>query len=49
MQETEAAFKVQAKAQLVQTLAQHSSNPEETLAQAKALRRRIEYVLPTIA
>ncbi|GAB4812983.1 hypothetical protein N2152v2_000029 [Parachlorella kessleri] len=47
--ETEAAFKVQAKAQLVQTLAQHSSNPEETLAQAKALRRRIEYVLPTIA
>lgn len=46
--ESEAAFKVAAKAELVQVLVQHSSAPEETLAQAKALRRRVDYVVPTV-
>jgi hypothetical protein len=49
LQESEAAFKVNAKAQLVQALAQLSGSPEEGLTLAKALRRRIEYVLPTLS
>ena len=32
----------------VQALAANAAAPEEALAQAKALRRRIEYVLPTL-
>lgn len=48
LQESEAQFKVNAKGQLVVQLAAGSADPEAAADAAKALRRRIELVVPAV-